>query len=137
MRAVDYAQAAGTGATDAPAAGISKEGADLTVQAGSVKTEKINNLYGSVAGASSSDFHVYRAARARENKRLEAMDEEVRGRGGGEKGDGGGGDERGGDEREGNERDVYERDVNKRGDKERGWFERDVNERGNNDRGVV
>ena len=40
-----------------------------------VKTEKVHNPYGSTAGAGSGEFHVYRHARAREQQRLQALDE--------------------------------------------------------------
>ena len=41
-----------------------------------VKTEKVDNPYGSVAGAGSGDFHVYRHARSREMERWKKLDEE-------------------------------------------------------------
>jgi len=41
----------------------------------SVKTEKVHNPYGSTAGAGSGEFHIYRHARAREQQRLNALDE--------------------------------------------------------------
>lgn len=44
----------------------------------SVKPEKVNNPYGSTAGAGSGEFHVYRHARAREMERLRHLDEEER-----------------------------------------------------------
>lgn len=40
-----------------------------------VTTEKIDNPYGSVAGAGSGDFHVYRHARSREMERWKKLDE--------------------------------------------------------------
>lgn len=42
----------------------------------SLQTEKIVNPYGSVAGAGSGEFHIYRHARAREHERLTRMDDE-------------------------------------------------------------
>ena len=57
MRAVSYYQAAGTSSTTAPA------------DRGPVVTEKVDNPYGSTAGAGSGEFHVYRHARAREMAR--------------------------------------------------------------------
>lgn len=41
-----------------------------------VKVEKVSNLYGSVSGSCSGDFHVYRHARRREMERLKEMDDE-------------------------------------------------------------
>lgn len=40
--------------------------------------EIVTNVQGSSAGAGSGEFHVYKAARRRENERLRLMDEEVR-----------------------------------------------------------
>ncbi|KAK7746881.1 hypothetical protein SLS53_002069 [Cytospora paraplurivora] len=40
--------------------------------------EIVTNVQGSSAGAGSGEFHVYKAARRRENERLRVMDEEVR-----------------------------------------------------------
>lgn len=59
MRAVSYDQA--VGAASAPAA------------KGPVQTEKVENPYGSTAGAGSGEFHVYRHARAREMARWKEM----------------------------------------------------------------
>lgn len=85
MRAVPFDQAVGAStasaselnSTSAAAGpGADAPAADLGKQAGHVRTEKIHNPYGSVAGASSSDFHTYRAARSREMARLAGMDED-------------------------------------------------------------
>jgi Protein of unknown function (DUF1168) len=43
-----------------------------------VKTEKIVNPYGSVAGANSGDFHLYRHARSREMERMKNLEESDR-----------------------------------------------------------
>jgi len=64
MRAVDYAQATGT----APAGSASADGAPAANR-GPVVSEKVDNPYGSTAGAGSGEFHVYRHARAREMAR--------------------------------------------------------------------
>lgn len=40
--------------------------------------EIVTNVQGSSAGAGSGEFHVYKAARRRENERLRVMDDEVR-----------------------------------------------------------
>jgi len=63
MRAIDYSQAAGT---------------DATSLTGPVKTAKVDNPYGSVAGAGSGEFHVYRHARSREMERWKKLEEEER-----------------------------------------------------------
>ncbi|KAL7516283.1 hypothetical protein ACHAWX_001315 [Stephanocyclus meneghinianus] len=57
MRAVSYDQATGSTASGQPA------------DRGPVITEKVDNPYGSTAGAGSGEFHVYRHARAREMAR--------------------------------------------------------------------
>lgn len=59
-RSVSYEQA--TGSTAA--------------KAGGVKAEKVDNPYGSTAGAGSGEFHVYRHARAREMARMKQLDED-------------------------------------------------------------
>ena len=60
MRAVSYDQAVGASAS-APS------------NRGPVVTEKVDNPYGSTAGAGSGEFHVYRHARAREMARWKEM----------------------------------------------------------------
>mmetsp|Transcript_17662 Transcript_17662/g.32916 ORF Transcript_17662/g.32916 Transcript_17662/m.32916 type:complete len:187 (+) Transcript_17662:216-776(+) len=45
-------------------------------QSKSVKVEKVNNLYGSVSGSCSGDFHVYRHSRRRETERLRALEDQ-------------------------------------------------------------
>jgi hypothetical protein len=60
MRTVPYDQAVGS----------------ATKKEGGVKAEKVDNPYGSTAGAGSGEFHVYRHARAREMARLKQMDED-------------------------------------------------------------
>lgn len=62
MRAVSYDQAVGSAASAQPAA-----------DRGPVITEKVDNPYGSTAGAGSGEFHVYRHARAREMARWKEM----------------------------------------------------------------
>ncbi|KAL3786934.1 hypothetical protein HJC23_013269 [Cyclotella cryptica] len=57
MRAVSYDQATGSATAAKPA------------ERGPVVTEKVDNPYGSTAGAGSGEFHVYRHARAREMAR--------------------------------------------------------------------
>ncbi|GMH49132.1 hypothetical protein TrRE_jg9193 [Triparma retinervis] len=76
MRAVEYAQA--VGGEDKAEDKEKKLMGDLGKAAGSVKTDKVTNPYGSVAGACSGDFHVYRHARARENERLAKMESDER-----------------------------------------------------------
>lgn len=69
QRVVDYAQATGT-----------KEGTDASASAaasrGPVVHEKVDNPYGSTAGAGSGEFHVYRHARAREMARWKKINED-------------------------------------------------------------
>mmetsp|Transcript_17969 Transcript_17969/g.32574 ORF Transcript_17969/g.32574 Transcript_17969/m.32574 type:complete len:207 (-) Transcript_17969:322-942(-) len=60
MRTVPYDQAVGS----------------ASKKEGGVKAEKVDNPYGSTAGAGSGEFHVYRHARAREMARLKQMDED-------------------------------------------------------------
>jgi len=62
VRSISYEQA--TGSSEA--------------KKGVVKTEKVNNPYGSTAGAGSGEFHVYRHARAREMERWKELDAEER-----------------------------------------------------------
>eukprot|EP00581_Thalassiosira_minuscula_P007891 CAMPEP_0183706772 /NCGR_PEP_ID=MMETSP0737-20130205/3521_1 /TAXON_ID=385413 /ORGANISM="Thalassiosira miniscula, Strain CCMP1093" /LENGTH=136 /DNA_ID=CAMNT_0025934275 /DNA_START=110 /DNA_END=516 /DNA_ORIENTATION=+ len=64
MRAVDYAQATGTAA-----AASASSGPASAADRGPVVAEKVDNPYGSTAGAGSGEFHVYRHARAREMAR--------------------------------------------------------------------
>lgn len=68
MRAVDYAQATG-----AAAAASSSSNSGDNKNRGPVITEKVDNPYGSTAGAGSGEFHVYRHARAREMARWEQI----------------------------------------------------------------
>ncbi|KAL3775220.1 hypothetical protein ACHAWO_007892 [Cyclotella atomus] len=63
MRAVPYDQAVGAFAS----------GAAPAAARGPVVTEKVDNPYGSTAGAGSGEFHVYRHARAREMARWKEM----------------------------------------------------------------
>jgi hypothetical protein len=58
VRSIPYEQAAGS----------------AEVKKGKVQVEKVVNPYGSVAGAGSGEFHVYRHARAREMQRWKVMD---------------------------------------------------------------
>ncbi|KAL7472572.1 hypothetical protein ACHAXS_012941 [Conticribra weissflogii] len=64
IRAVPYEQATGTASSTTAA------------DRGPVQTEKVDNPYGSTAGAGSGEFHVYRHARAREMARWKKINEE-------------------------------------------------------------
>jgi len=66
MRSVSYENATDAG----------KKVKDAGTKVKGLVTEKTNNLYGSTAGAGSGEFHTYRHARARENQRMEMLDEE-------------------------------------------------------------
>lgn len=92
MRAVDYSQAAGTEAPKLSAPGkvvfrclahssihhLCPANIQMYFYMIAVKTEKVENPYGSVAGAGSGEFHVYRHARSREMERWKKLDEEER-----------------------------------------------------------
>jgi hypothetical protein len=71
LRKLTYEQATGGGTA---ASGDGDNKAASAVPAGSVKTEKVVNPYGSAAGAGSGEFHVYRHARAREMARWKELD---------------------------------------------------------------
>lgn len=62
MRSVSYEQASASASSGAAP--------------GAVRPEKVNNPYGSTAGAGSGEFHVYRHARSREMARVKNLDEE-------------------------------------------------------------
>lgn len=62
MRSVSYEQASASASSGAAP--------------GAVRPEKVNNPYGSTAGAGSGEFHVYRHARSREMARVKKLDEE-------------------------------------------------------------
>ena len=69
MRSVDYAQATGTAAASSGSASAAGGPAVANANRGPVQAEKVDNPYGSTAGAGSGEFHVYRHARAREMAR--------------------------------------------------------------------
>lgn len=61
---------------DSNSRAISYEQAAGSVNVGvALHTDKVVNPYGSVAGANSGDFHVYRHARARELERVQVLEE--------------------------------------------------------------
>ena len=71
QRVVDYAQATGQ------AASSTTDGSTAAAAArGPLNTEKVDNPYGSTAGAGSGEFHVYRHARAREMARWKKINED-------------------------------------------------------------
>lgn len=67
MRAVSYDQATGQTSDNATASAADR---------GPIQTEKVDNPYGSTAGAGSGEFHVYRHARAREMARWKKINED-------------------------------------------------------------
>src|SRR5210317_1219634 len=67
-RVVDYAQATGAATSDGSTAAAAARGP--------VVAEKVDNPYGSTAGAGSGEFHVYRHARAREMARWKKINED-------------------------------------------------------------
>mmetsp|Transcript_16215 Transcript_16215/g.22855 ORF Transcript_16215/g.22855 Transcript_16215/m.22855 type:complete len:230 (-) Transcript_16215:382-1071(-) len=73
VRAISYDQA--TGASASSGGGGSTNESNQQSRGG-LKVEKVDNPYGSTAGAGSGEFHVYRHARAREMARWKQLDEE-------------------------------------------------------------
>lgn len=80
MRTVTYNQAVGADSGNAPAGSAIPAAASSLVAENESKNkhrmsvEKVDNPSGSTAGAGSGEFHVYRASRAREMKRIRQMD---------------------------------------------------------------
>ena len=79
MRGISYSQATGktTSSAHPPATANTNNNNNTNNNfepPNKVITEKVDNPYGSTAGAGSGEFHVYRHARAREMERLQQMD---------------------------------------------------------------
>lgn len=76
MRSVSYNQSTDTTKTASTASTASTSAATPHETKRLIRPEKVDNPSGSTAGAGSGEFHVYRAARARETLRLKTLDEE-------------------------------------------------------------
>mmetsp|Transcript_34746 Transcript_34746/g.68362 ORF Transcript_34746/g.68362 Transcript_34746/m.68362 type:complete len:260 (-) Transcript_34746:86-865(-) len=74
MRSIPYDQAAGKAPAPPTDPSADASAPATAKKPGRVIVERVVNPYGSTAGAGSGEFHVYRAARAREQTRLRAMD---------------------------------------------------------------